>query len=143
MSPSATKAIRQRIAEQARYRCGYCLTLEVVSGVPLTLEHIISKARGGQDVEANLWLSCRLCNEAKGAAIEAVDPQTGEITPLFNPRTQIWTEHFAWSANGTYIIGQTPMGRATVVALSLNSELRVRSRAIWVEAGWHPPGTED
>lgn len=105
----------------------------------MTLEHLIPKARGGLDEETTLWLSCRLCNEAKGVLIEASDPQTGDTTPLFNPRTQIWTEHFAWSEDGTHIIGQTPAGRATVVALSLNSELRVRARAIWVEAGRHPP----
>jgi hypothetical protein len=138
MTPSA-QTLRQRIAEQAHHRCGYCLTQEVVSGVPLTLEHIIPKAKGGQDAEENLWLSCRLCNEAKGALTEAIDPETGVTVPLFNPRTQVWAEHFAWSEDSTRIIGQTPMGRATVVALSLNNELRVRARAIWVEAGWHPP----
>jgi hypothetical protein len=135
----SAKKLRQRIATQARHKCGYCLTLEVVSGIPLTLEHITPKAQGGQDVEDNLWLSCRLCNEAKGVLTEAVDPQTGELVPLFNPREQVWAEHFAWSEDGTQIIGQTPVGRATVAALSLNSEFRVRARAIWIEAGWHPP----
>jgi hypothetical protein len=138
MTPSAP-TLRQRIAEQAHHRCGYCLTQEVVSGIPLTLEHIIPKVGGGQDVEENLWLSCRLCNEAKGVLTEAIDPETGVTVPLFNPRTQAWAEHFTWSEDGIRIIGQTPTGRATVVALSLNSELRVRARAIWVEAGWHPP----
>lgn len=136
---SSAQTLRQRIAEQARYRCGYCLTQEVVSGIPLTLEHITPKAKGGQDTEENLWLSCRLCNEAKGILTEALDPETESIVPLFNPRTQIWTEHFTWNENRTSIIGQTPTGRATVIALSLNSELRIRARAIWVEAGWHPP----
>jgi hypothetical protein len=138
VNPSA-KELRKRITEKARHRCGYCLTLEAVSGIPLTLEHIIPKAKGGQDVEENLWLSCRLCNEAKGVLTEAVDPQTGDAVPLFNPRTQIWAEHFIWSEDGIHVIGQTPIGRATIVALSLNSELRVRARAIWAEAGWHPP----
>lgn len=131
--------LRQRIADQARHRCGYCLTQEIVSGIPLTVEHIIPRAKAGLHVEENLWLSCRLCNEAKGVLTEAVDPQTGAITPLFNPRTQAWTEHFAWSEDGTQVIGLTPVGRATVEALSLNHEFRVRARAIWVEAGWHPP----
>lgn len=85
---SPSKPLRQRIAVQARHRCGYCLTLEVVSGIPLTLEHIIPKARGGPTQEDNLWLSCRLCNEAKGILIEAVDPHTNTIVPLFNPRLQ-------------------------------------------------------
>ena len=135
----SAQTLRQRIAEQARYRCGYCLTQELVSGIPLTLEHIVPKAKGGQDVEENLWLSCRLCNETKGVLTEAIDPETGVTVPLFNPRTQAWREHFTWSEDGTRVIGQTPAGRATVVALSLNSGLRVRARAIWVEAGWHPP----
>ena len=138
MTPSA-QALRQRIAEQAHHRCGYCQTQEVISGIPLTLEHIVPKAKGGQDAEENLWLSCRLCNEAKSVSTEAIDPETGVTVPLFNPRTQTWPEHFTWSEDGTRIIGQTPTGRATVAALSLNSELRVRARAIWVEAGWHPP----
>ena len=136
---SSAPTLRQRIAAQARYRCGYCLTQEVVSGIPLTLEHLRPKAKGGQDAEENLWLSCRLCNEAKGVLTEAVDPETDISVPLFNPRTQVWTDHFSWSDDGTSIIGQTPTGRATVVALSLNTELRIRARALWVEAGWHPP----
>lgn len=131
--------LRQRIAKQAHNRCGYCLTQEVVSGIPLTMEHIVPKSSGGQSVEENLWLSCRLCNEAKGVRIEAMEMESNQIVPLFNPRTQNWKDHFAWSGDGTLILGRTPIGRATIAALFLNSELRVRARAIWVEAGWHPP----
>jgi hypothetical protein len=29
---------------------------------------------------------------------------------LFNPRQQEWSEHFYWSAEGTLIIGKTPIG---------------------------------
>lgn len=112
---------------------------EVISGIPLTVEHITPKAKGGQDDDENLWLSCRLCNEKKSMLTEAADPLTGSIVPLFNPRQQIWSEHFAWRKEGTQIIGLTITGRATVEALSLNSELRVPSRAIWVKAGYHPP----
>jgi hypothetical protein len=103
------------------------------------LEHILPKSSGGQSVEENLWLSCRLCNEAKGILTEAVDSENGALVPLFNPRKQDWRDHFVWSNDGTIIIGRTPTGRATVDALSLNGELRVRARTIWVEAGWHPP----
>ena len=131
--------LRQQIAAQARYRCGYCQTQETVSGIPLTIEHIAPKAQGGQDDAENLWLSCRLCNEAKGARSEAIDLLTGSTVPLYNPRTQNWTEHFVWDNDGTSVVGLTPIGRATVSALSLNSDLRVRARAIWVQAGYHPP----
>lgn len=133
------EAVRRRIAQQARYRCGYCQTQERVSGIPLTLEHIIPRVAGGADEEENLWVSCRLCNELKGAQTKAIDPQTGRTAQLFNPRTQNWNQHFAWSDDGAEIIGLTDAGRATVVALSLNTEFRIPSRAIWVEAGHHPP----
>lgn len=44
-----TKSQRQRIAEAAHHRCGYCLLQEVVSGMPLTIEHLLPKAHGGSD----------------------------------------------------------------------------------------------
>jgi len=59
-----------------------------VSGIPLTVEHITPKAKGGNDDDENLWLSCRLCNEKKGILIEAIDPEIGDVVSLFNPRTQ-------------------------------------------------------
>lgn len=129
---------RQKLAEETQYRCGYCLLQERVSGIPLTIEHVVPKVRGGSDHQANLWLSCRTCNEKKGIRVEAVDPVTGATVPLFNPRTEKWDTHFRWSTDGTEMIGETPTGRATVVALDLNEELRVRARRIWVLAGWHP-----
>lgn len=85
-----TKEQRRRVAEAAQYRCGYCLMQEVISGIPLTVEHITPKAKGGQDDDENLWLSCRLCNEKKSMLTEATDPVTGEMAPLFNPRYEVW-----------------------------------------------------
>ena len=46
------------------------------------------------------------------------DPIDSEIAPLFNPRLQRWRDHFCWSADTRLILGLTPTGRATVVALS-------------------------
>lgn len=69
---------------------------------------------------------------------EAVDPSTGRIEPLFNPRRQRRQEHFTWSEDGTRIIGLTPCGRATVEALRLNRPLAVSARAVWVSVGRHP-----
>ena len=136
---SSRHSLRVQVAAQAQHRCGYCLTQEVVSGVPLTLEHIIPRALGGSDTEENLWLSCRLCNEAKGVQTQATDSDTESVVPLFNPHTDQWGEHFDWSEDSTMILGRTATGRATIAVLSLNSELRIRSRALWVEAGYHPP----
>lgn len=136
---SVLKKLRPVIAEQARHQCGYCRTQEVVSGVRLTLEHLYPKFLGGKDEIDNLWLSCRECNEAKGVLLEATDPETQQIVPLYNPRKERWDKHFFWTEDGTQIVGKTAIGRATVLILDLNNEFRVKSRAIWVEAGYHPP----
>lgn len=105
----------------------------------LEIEHIIPRARGGSDDESNLWFSCSLCNRHKGSQITGIDPLSGTLVALFNPRNQRWWEHFQWSPDGTRIIGVTPVGRATVAALRLNNELAVEVRRNWVLAGWHPP----
>ena len=62
-----------------------------------------------------------------------------ELVPLFDPRRQTWSEHFEWSNNATLIVGLTPSGRATVVALHLNRPSLVLARREWVAVGWHPP----
>jgi len=64
---------------------------------------------------------------------------TGEAVSLFNPRIQVWGEHFAWSKDGIRIVGRTACGRATVETLRLNRELAVLARRRWVSVGWHPP----
>ena len=139
MTPSRVSAdLRRQIIEDAGHRCGYCLTDETLSGIPLTLDHLVPIASGGPTIRDNLWLACRPCNEFKGPQIQASDPQTGELAPLFNPRTQDWHEHFAWSADLSEVIGTTPIGRATVAALQLNRPMLVRARRRWLLAGWHP-----
>jgi hypothetical protein len=133
------EALRRKVAEAARQRCGYCLTPQEVSGAQMQVEHIIPLARGGTSDEENLWLSCAWCNSYKGVKTHGVDPLTGAEVPLFNPRNQLWAEHFSWSDDGTEIFGLTSTGRATVAALRLNNEYIVPARRNWVRAGWYPP----
>jgi len=132
-------ALYERLKSQVGPLCGYCRTSSRIIGHPLTVEHIIPVSRGGSSDEDNLWLSCRRCNEHKGAQVDALDPETDVRVPLFNPRQQVWHEHFAWSGEGMLIIGLTPCGRATVVALKLNNPDIVAARALWVSVDWHPP----
>jgi hypothetical protein len=140
MSPSyIPKALRDSVSIQARFRCGYCLTTEAVVGAPMELDHLIPQSLGGLTEEKNLWLACSLCNDHKSGRIAAQDPVSGEIVRLFNPRIQIWSEHFRWTAESDRIIGLTPSGRATVVALNLNRIALVKARRAWVSVGWHPP----
>ncbi len=131
--------LRKRVSAQARYRCGYCLTQEIIVGYRMEIDHIIPEGLGGQTVEDNLWLACSSCNNIKGDRITALDPLSGQIVGFFDPRHQNWNAHFEWSVEGDQIVGLTETGRATVTALDLNRPLLVSSRQIWVRAGWHPP----
>lgn len=103
------------------------------------VEHIIPLVAGGDSSLDNLWLACPFCNGFKGIQTEAIDLFSGEWVALFNPRQQMWSEHFRWGEGGVLIEGISSIGRATVVALHMNNEHLVRARRQWILAGWHPP----
>jgi 5-methylcytosine-specific restriction endonuclease McrA len=44
------------------YKCGYCGR----GDLPLTIDHVIPKARGGSDDWENLVSACTICNNKKG-----------------------------------------------------------------------------
>jgi hypothetical protein len=133
------KALRDLVAAQARYRCGYCLSQEQIVGTAMEVEHIIPEVLHGPTEESNLWLACGACNKHKGDRMTARDPATTEVVPLFDPRRQVWVEHFMWIEQGLLVAGVTPTGRATVAALHLNRPPLVRARRLWISVGWHPP----
>ena len=133
MSPANRRtvpmAMGRRVRQRARHRCGYCLCSETLLGMPMEFDHRIPQAAGGTTREENLWLACRRCNAFKGMQTHAHDPQNAERVALFNPRQQVWIDHFAWNEDGTEIIGKTPGGRATVAALKMiNVEIVVARR---------------
>jgi hypothetical protein len=108
-------------------------------GMPLVIDHILPRSLRGSDEPENLAAACYRCNEFKQAKTHDLDPATGDLEPLFHPRQQNWSKHFQWVNGGTHITGLTPTGRATVVALRLNNEYVVESRALWIAREWHPP----
>ncbi|MFB6989355.1 RNA-guided endonuclease IscB [Streptomyces sp. NPDC056230] len=54
--------VREYLLEKWQRTCAYC----GATGVPLEVEHMRAKARGGSDRISNLVLACRPCNLAKG-----------------------------------------------------------------------------
>ncbi len=103
------------------------------------VDHIIPESDGGRTIPENLCLACFSCNVYKGAKLTWQDPLTQESVSLFHPRQQDWNEHFCGDKNKTKIIGLSPCGRATLVALKMNNPTVVNARSRWVSAGWHPP----
>ncbi len=54
--------LREYLLQKWGRQCAYC----DIENVPLNLDHIVSRSRGGSDRVSNLTLACVPCNQAKG-----------------------------------------------------------------------------
>jgi hypothetical protein len=135
MVEQSWQMVKAVVRERAKGCCEYCQTAEINIGQVLHIEHIIPD--GGDTLE-NLCLACPNCNLSKAAATTAVDPETNNQLPLFDPRQQRWSDHFAWAEDFAQIIGLSGTGRATVNRLKMNRPRIVLARQRWVQAGLHP-----
>jgi len=57
--------LREYLLEKWQRKCAYC----DVTQVPLEIDHMVPRAKGGSDRVSNLTLACRSCNQKKGAQI--------------------------------------------------------------------------
>jgi 5-methylcytosine-specific restriction endonuclease McrA len=46
--------LQQQVREDAGRRCGYCLSSDMVTGIPLEIEHLIPESAGGPTARENL-----------------------------------------------------------------------------------------
>ena len=134
--------LKNQIIARAGGRCEYCMSLLKYSPQPFTIEHIIPLAMEGATEPNNLALACGGCNGHKYTKIEGIDPVSGSLVPLYNPREEKWSDHFQWTVDYLHIIGITPTGRATVQTLNLNRKELVNLREITLMTREHPPSTE-
>jgi hypothetical protein len=141
MSSAISAQLRAQVRSRDKNRCAYCRTLDELTVTTFEVDHIVPLSACGNTVLDNLCLACPACNRHKGARQSAPDPDTDQIVPLYHPRQQKWSTHFAWSTDMTKIVGLTPTGRATVAALRMNRPQIVRLRRLWVKMG-HPLGQE-
>lgn len=140
MTPQrVTHRQKQLVRDRAGGVCEYCRSQMRFATHDFSVEHIIPVARGGDSKLDNLALACQGCNNCKYTKISATDPITEKHVPLFHPRRDRWSQHFAWSDDATRIVGLTPTGRATVDVLQLNRSSLVNFRGILYAAGKHPP----
>lgn len=130
--------IRLFVGTRANYLCEYCkIPNEYFAS--FVIDHFLPLSKLGTDELLNLVLACNPCNASKGDATNTIDPVSGTVVPLFNPRTQIWAEHFTWSDDFTLIVPTTITGRATLDRLNLNRSEHVNLRRVLTELGLHPP----
>ena len=126
-------ALRRQVRQRANGRCEYCQMPEEYDPLSFEIEHIVPQKHGGLSVDANLAVACFSCNRHKGPNLAGLDPQTGALTQLFNPRNDMWRSHFQW--NGPRLSGLTDVGRTTIEVLRINASTRMALRAALIDEG--------
>lgn len=126
-------ALRRLVVDRSGDRCEYCHMPQLFSSYNYEIDHVIAEKHKGETTADNLALACFLCNRYKGSDVASFDPLTGALTPLFNPRTQDWNEHF--EVENGYIVGTTAVGRTTIVLLQFNNSVEVALRQMVIEQG--------
>src|ERR1039457_6074429 len=134
MNPPAE--LQAAVRTRAANRCEYCRLHQRLQGPTFHIEHIVPMVKGGNDRLTNLALACPSCNLHKADRVKAIDPISGNEAALFHPVKQSWPDHFR--LEGYRIVGLTPSGRATVMALDFNHERRQRIRAVERRMGLEP-----
>ena len=134
MDATTKKLVRQRAGDC----CENChLPQDATPFITFHIEHVIAKQHTPDDDNLDdlkrLALACDRCNLFKGPNLSSIDPNSGEIVHLFNPRTDNWNDHFA--TRGAKIVGLTPTGRATARLLNMNDSRRVDLREQWLDEG--------
>jgi HNH endonuclease len=133
---SFSEATRAAVAARAGHRCEYChlATRGQVGTFPI--DHVTPRSQAGPTVLGNLALACSVCNGHKWKYSNDVDPESGEVVPLFNPRTDVWSHHFRRSREQVGVLeGLTPCGRATIARLQMNDAEIVVARQLLAELG--------
>jgi hypothetical protein len=131
-------ALRQLVIERAGNCCEYCRLHQDFSPITYEIDHIIARKHRGETLAENLCLTCLKCNRFKGTDISSIDEETGAITPLYNPRTMNWDDHFY--LDGAIIVPRTAIGRVTEFMLSLNTKVRVNTRRSLLKSSRYPCG---
>ncbi len=124
------------VAVRAHHICEYCHAPEAVFNLPFEVEHIMPQSIGGETSESNLALSCRSCNLYKSDVVLAFDQETQKDVRLFNPRLDVWSEHFFVISETGNIEALTGIARATLRQLRINSSPQLAARKEWLKLGF-------
>ncbi len=138
-NPTINKELREAVILRASKCCEYCKSQDKFSPTAFTIDHILPESLDGTSDFKNLAYACFLCNRLKSNKLKVFDTRLKKWVSLFNPRIDIWAEHFSWNDDTTKIIGMTAIGRCTVKELKLNREKLIEYRNCIIPFGEHPP----
>lgn len=136
MASDISEELRAEVSQRAGERCEYCLIHQDDAAFPHQVDHIVSRKHGGASTRDNLAYACIICNRYKGSDVASIEPQSGEVVRLFNPRRDRWAEHFR--LDGARIEPVTKVGATTVRLLRMNAPERILERDLLQSLGRYP-----
>lgn len=129
--------LRREVIARARNRCEYCGIPDDATLVSHEVDHVIAERHRGKTNRENLAYACFHCNRLKGSDLTSIDPQTGHIVRLYNPRTDQWGDHF--HLQGATIEPLTAIGSTTAAFLEYNDPQLVALREELLLQGRYTP----
>ena len=78
MSRYISASLKSKVFAADERRCCYCQTSKVNSKIPMAIDHIVPRSKGGTSSFENLCLACRTCNELKLGTIAILGLVTAE-----------------------------------------------------------------
>ena len=143
MAPSQISVeLSRQVRERAANFCEYCRLPQSCQEATFHIDHVQPRKAGGESTIENLALACVTCSLKKAARTHVADSETGEVVPVFNPRTQAWNDHFSWTIDW-HVQGLTPCGRGTAEALGLNRPAVISIRTLLAELDRFPGKPSD
>ncbi len=136
MNRYISQNLRRVVAARAENLCEYCLIHEDDTFFGCEVDHIVSVKHSGTTDSDNLAYACVFCNRQKGSDIGSILQQTDEFTRFFNPRKDLWADHFR--LDGDLIKPLTEIGEVTVRILGFNRSNRILERRTLITVGRYP-----
>ncbi len=136
MRKSIPEKVRSFVAQRAGYSCEYCRLHQDYLFLAFEIDHIVSLKHGGGNELANLAYACPHCNQHKGSDLTTFLGSYDDIIPLFNPRKDLWSEHFE-TINGE-IIAKSRTGQASIKIFRFNNPDLLILRQTLAQVGLYP-----
>lgn len=118
--------------------CEYCLIHADDAFFGCEVDHVVSEKHGGLTTADNLAFACLPCNRRKGSDVGSLAEGTGALTRFYNPRTDVWLEHFAYESDGSMIRPLSEVGEVTVRILGFNQPEQIMERESLRSVGRYP-----
>ena len=118
MSRYVSEEKRKTVIARAKNSCEYCRLHQSDAFQKHQIEHIIALKHGGSSDLDNLALACTDCNFHKGTDLSTILLPDKELIRLFNPREDVWEEHFYIEECVFYPVSK--IAEATIKVLKMN-----------------------